>query len=155
MIWRFACPRGHDRSVTAGRRSTTTGSAATTATCSPTGARTLMSAAGGPSGREATSLGTLSRGTRLRRATPPPLLLREMLVANFTTEKVTRQICRWIVPAAEPWGAAAEEVSKAWGAAEAAYREAHGLAEDASLAGNALQFHVRDDEIVIEFQTEN
>ena len=75
-------------------------------------------------------------------------------MAEYTSETVTRTIRRWIVPAAEPWGAAAEEISKAWGAAAAAYREAHGLDEDALLSGDALRFHVRDEEIVIEFATE-
>ncbi|MEU5900624.1 hypothetical protein [Streptomyces venezuelae] len=31
-------------------------------------------------------------------------------MADFTTETVTRTIRRWIIPAAEPWGAAAEEI---------------------------------------------
>jgi len=57
-------------------------------------------------------------------------------------------------PEAEPWGAAAEEVSKAWAVAAAAYRQQHGLPKDASLPGDALWFHASDDEIVIEFQTE-
>lgn len=75
-------------------------------------------------------------------------------MAEFTSETVTRTIHRWIVPAAEPWGATAEEISKAWGVAAAAYRQAHGLGEEAALSGDALRFHVRDDEIVIEFTTE-
>jgi hypothetical protein len=75
-------------------------------------------------------------------------------VATYTSETVTSTVRRWIIPAAEPWGAAAEEVSKAWVAAVSAYREAHGLDSDAVLSGDALWFHVRDDEIVIEFSTE-
>jgi hypothetical protein len=75
-------------------------------------------------------------------------------VATYTTEIVVATRRRWIIPAAEPWGAAAEEISKAWGAAAAAYREAHGLPEGAAIAGDALWFHVRDDEIVIEFEIE-
>ncbi|MEU2730078.1 hypothetical protein ABZ650_20415 [Streptomyces griseoviridis] len=72
-------------------------------------------------------------------------------MATYSTETVTSTVHRWIVPAAEPWGAAADEISKAWAGAAAAYREAHGLPEDAALAGDALRFHVRDEEIVIEF----
>lgn len=75
-------------------------------------------------------------------------------MATYTSETVTSTVRRWIIPAAEPWGAAAEEISKAWGAAAAAYRTAHGLPEDASLPGSALWFHARDDEVVIEFKTE-
>jgi hypothetical protein len=75
-------------------------------------------------------------------------------VADFTSETITRTVHRWIVPAAEPWGAPAEEISKAWGVAASAYRQAHGLAEDAALSGDALRFHVWDEEIVIEFATE-
>jgi hypothetical protein len=75
-------------------------------------------------------------------------------VAEYTSETVTRTIRRWIIPAAEPWGAAAEEISKAWGAAAAAYRQAHGIADSEAIAGDALRFHVRDDQVVIEFATE-
>jgi hypothetical protein len=75
-------------------------------------------------------------------------------VAEFTFETVTRTIRRWIVPAAEPWGAPAEEINKAWAVAAAAYRKAHGLSDTESLPGDALRFHVRDEEIVIEFATE-
>ncbi|MFJ8603417.1 hypothetical protein ACIREM_32865 [Streptomyces shenzhenensis] len=74
-------------------------------------------------------------------------------MATYTTETVTSTIRRWIIPAAEPWGATAEEISKAWVAAAAAYREANGLPEDAPIVGDALRFHVRDEEIVIEFRT--
>ncbi|MGW5123253.1 hypothetical protein ACWEQ7_04160 [Streptomyces sp. NPDC004069] len=75
-------------------------------------------------------------------------------MAEFTTETVTRRIHRWIIPATEPWGAPAEEISKAWGAAAGAYREAHELPADAAIPGNALRFHSRDDQIVISFETE-
>lgn len=78
----------------------------------------------------------------------------ELTVATYTVETGTRTIRRWIIPAAEPWGTAAEEISKAWGAAAAAYRAAYGLGEDDSLSGDALRFHVRDAEIVIEFTVE-
>jgi hypothetical protein len=75
-------------------------------------------------------------------------------VADFTTETVTRTVRRWVVPAAEPWGAAAAEIGKAWAVAELAYREHFGIPKDQSLHDDALRFHVRDEEIVIEFQTE-
>jgi hypothetical protein len=75
-------------------------------------------------------------------------------VAEFTSETVTRTIRRWIVPAAEPWGAAAAEIGKAWAVAERAYREQHGIDPGQALHDDALHFHVRDDEIVIEFATE-
>lgn len=73
-------------------------------------------------------------------------------MATYTSETVTRTIRRWIIPASEPWGAAAEEISKAWGVAAAVYREVHGMPRDAELSGDALRFHVGDDAtIVIEF----
>jgi hypothetical protein len=75
-------------------------------------------------------------------------------VADFTSETVTRTIRRWIVPAAEPWGAAAAEIGKAWAVAELAYRDHHGIPKEQPLHDDALRFHVRDEEIVIEFQTE-
>lgn len=75
-------------------------------------------------------------------------------MAEFTSETVTRTIRRWIVPAAEPWGAAAAEIGKAWAVAERAYRDHHGLRDEERLHDDALRFHVRDDRIVIEFQTE-
>ncbi|MFF3928196.1 hypothetical protein [Streptomyces hirsutus] len=75
-------------------------------------------------------------------------------MADFTSETVTRTIYRWVVPAAEPWGAAAAEIGKAWAVAELAYREAHGLDPAQPLHDDALRFHVRDEAVVIEFQTE-
>ncbi|WP_282790861.1 hypothetical protein [Streptomyces sp. CC224B] len=75
-------------------------------------------------------------------------------MADFTAETVTRTIRRWRVPAAGPWGAPAEEIGKAWAVAERAYREHHKIPDDRPLHGDALRFHIADDEIVIEFQTE-
>ena len=75
-------------------------------------------------------------------------------MAEYTSETVTRTIRRWIIPAAEPWGAAAAEIGKAWAVAERAYREHHGIPDDQPLHDDALRFHVRDEEIVIEFATE-
>jgi hypothetical protein len=75
-------------------------------------------------------------------------------MAEFTSEKITRIIHRWIVPAAEPWGAAAAEVGKAWAVAERAYRDHHGIPAEQPLHDDALRFHVDDEAIVIEFATE-
>lgn len=75
-------------------------------------------------------------------------------MADFTTETITRTIRRWIVPASEPWGAAAAEIGKAWAVAELAYREHHGLDREQPLHDDALRFHVRDETVVIEFQTD-
>jgi hypothetical protein len=75
-------------------------------------------------------------------------------MATFTTETVTTRTHRWIIPAAEPWGAAAAEIGKAWAVAEKAYRGYHQVPENTPLADNALSFHVRDDAIVISFDTE-
>ncbi|MFJ2697467.1 hypothetical protein ACIO5Z_14735 [Streptomyces rochei] len=75
-------------------------------------------------------------------------------MADYTSETVTRTIHRWIVPAAEPWGAPADEIGKAWAVAERAYRDHHGLRDEEPVAGDALRFHVTDDEVVIEFTTE-
>ena len=73
-------------------------------------------------------------------------------MADFTSETVTRMIRRRVVPAAEPWGAAAAEIGKAWAVAERAYREHHGLDREQPLRDDALRFHVRDEAVVIEFQ---
>lgn len=75
-------------------------------------------------------------------------------MADYTSETVTRTIHRWIVPAAEPWGAASDEIGKAWTAAQVAYREAHKIPVGTALPADVLRFHVRDEEIVIEFATE-
>ncbi|WP_301126816.1 hypothetical protein [Streptomyces cacaoi] len=75
-------------------------------------------------------------------------------MADYTSETVTRTIHRWIVPAAAPWGAAAAEIGKAWTAAAVAYREHHGIPADQPLHDDALRFHIHDEEIVIEFATD-
>lgn len=72
----------------------------------------------------------------------------------FSSRIITSARREWIIPAAEPWGAAAAEVGKAWSAADQAYREAHGLSADVPLADDALRFRVTDGEIVISFTTE-
>lgn len=75
-------------------------------------------------------------------------------MADFTSETVTRTVHRWIIPAAEPWGAPSAEIGKAWAVAERAYRQHHGIPADQNLHDDALRFHVRDNQIVIEFTTE-
>ena len=75
-------------------------------------------------------------------------------MADYTSETVTLTFRRWIVPAAEPWGAAAAEVGKAWAAAERGYREQHDIPQDQPLHEVALRFHVRDEAVVIEFTIE-
>ncbi|MFI8872423.1 hypothetical protein [Streptomyces sp. NPDC055243] len=75
-------------------------------------------------------------------------------MADFTSETVTRTIRRWRVPAADPWGAPAQEISAAWAVAERAYRDHHEIPDDKPLYGDALRFHVGDDEIVISFEYE-
>lgn len=75
-------------------------------------------------------------------------------MADFTSETVTRTIRRWVVPAAEPWGAPAQEISAAWAVAERAYRQQHNIPDDKPLYGDALHFHARDDQIVISFEYE-
>lgn len=75
-------------------------------------------------------------------------------MATFSHSVSTSTVHRWSVPAAEPFGAAAEEIAKAWGVASDTYREVHGLAADATLVGNALTFHVADDAVVIAFTVE-
>lgn len=75
-------------------------------------------------------------------------------MADYTSETITRTIRRWIVPAAEPWGAAAAEVSKAWRAAELDYRRQFGIPQEQPLHDDALRFHVTDDAVVIEWQEE-
>ncbi|MGW2223856.1 hypothetical protein [Streptomyces formicae] len=75
-------------------------------------------------------------------------------MADFTAETVTRTIRRWIVPAADPWGAAAAEIGKAWAVAERAYRQHYEIPDGQGLHDNALRFHVTDDQIVISFEYE-
>jgi hypothetical protein len=75
-------------------------------------------------------------------------------VADFTSETITRRVHRWIVPASEPWGAAAAEIGKAWAVAERAYRDSFAIPDEQPLHDDALRFHTRDDQIVIEYTTE-
>lgn len=75
-------------------------------------------------------------------------------MATYTTREVVTRRREWIVPADQPWGAAAAEIAKAWTVAQQSYREAHGLPKDVSLADNALTFHPGDDEIVIAYTVE-
>lgn len=75
-------------------------------------------------------------------------------MADYTTRTVTSTRREWIVPAAEPWGTAWEEIAKACTAAWAAYRELHGLPADAPMPGDFARVHCRDDEVVLAFTTE-
>jgi hypothetical protein len=75
-------------------------------------------------------------------------------MATFTSETVTRTIRRWIIPAAEPWGACIGDINAAAAVACRAYREAHGLAEGARIPDDGLRFHIGDEAIVISFETE-
>lgn len=75
-------------------------------------------------------------------------------MTTYTSETVTCTFRRWIIPAAEPWGAATAEVGKAWAAAERAYREHFDIPQDRPLSDDALRFHVRDAAVVIEFTVE-
>jgi hypothetical protein len=75
-------------------------------------------------------------------------------MADYTSETITRTFHRWIIPAAAPWGAPAAEVGKAWAAAELDYRRHHGIPAEQALPDDALRFHIRDEEVVIEFVTE-
>jgi hypothetical protein len=72
-------------------------------------------------------------------------------MATFEHTRITSTRYEWRVPAAEPWGAAAEEIGKAWGAAETTYREVKGLPREATLSGDAIRFHVTDDAVVLVF----
>jgi hypothetical protein len=75
-------------------------------------------------------------------------------VSTHTSETITRTIRRWIIPAAEPWGACIGDISAASADACRVHREVRGLAAGAQLPDDALRFHIGDNEIVISFETE-
>lgn len=75
-------------------------------------------------------------------------------MATYTTESVDLRIRRWIVPAAEPWGAAAGKIREAWEAAELDYRRHHGIPQKQALPDDALRFRIRGGEIVISYESE-
>lgn len=75
-------------------------------------------------------------------------------MATYSSRTMTSTRHEWIIPAAQPWGAAAAEVAKAWEAASAACGAAQGIPPGGTLPDNALSFHVGDDEIIISFVTE-
>lgn len=75
-------------------------------------------------------------------------------MATYSSRTITSTRREWIIPAAQPWGAAAAEVGKAWAVAELAYREQHNLPAEQPLHDDALRFHVGDDEIIISFTVE-
>ncbi|MFE7118840.1 hypothetical protein ACFU99_25820 [Streptomyces sp. NPDC057654] len=70
-------------------------------------------------------------------------------MATYATREVVMRRKEWIVPAGQPWSAAWEEVHKAVAAAWAVYREHRGLPEDASMPGEFVRFHPRDEDICI------
>ncbi|MFE5895859.1 hypothetical protein ACFQ67_00260 [Streptomyces sp. NPDC056488] len=74
-------------------------------------------------------------------------------MATWSARTVTTTRYEWIVPAEEPWGAALADVESATAVAATRYREAHGLADMTPIPGDALRYHVTDDEIVISFTT--
>lgn len=75
-------------------------------------------------------------------------------MSTITHREITSTRSEWIVPAAEPWGAAHSEVGKAWAEAERAYRAACQIPEDAALSDNAISFRPGDGEILIGFTIE-
>jgi hypothetical protein len=72
-------------------------------------------------------------------------------MATYETAVITSTRYEWRVPAAEPWGAAAEGIAKAWGAAETTYREVKAIPKETPLSGDAISFHAHDDYIVLAF----
>lgn len=72
-------------------------------------------------------------------------------MTTYTSETVTCTFRRWIVPAAEPWGATSADIGAAWTAAQHAFREQFDVPVGEALPDDALRFHVRDDAVVIEF----
>ncbi|MEU7156112.1 hypothetical protein AB0A98_06660 [Streptomyces chrestomyceticus] len=75
-------------------------------------------------------------------------------MTDYTFETATHSVHRWINPAPEPLGAAAEEIRKAWAVAANAYRETYEFASTEPIPEEVLRFHVRDTAIVIEYATE-
>jgi len=70
-------------------------------------------------------------------------------MATYTTREVVTRRREWIVPAAQPWGAAWEELDKALAGAAVFYRQQHGLDEGASVPGDFARVLPMDDDIVI------
>jgi hypothetical protein len=73
---------------------------------------------------------------------------------TFSAETVTSTTRRWIVPAVEPVGAYVGDITAALRAAAVAYRDVHGLPADTLLADDSVSVHAGDDQIVIQFTTE-
>ena len=73
---------------------------------------------------------------------------------THASETITRTIRRWIIPAADPWGACIGDISAASADACRVYREVHGLTVGVPLPDDALRFHLGDEAIVISFETE-
>ncbi|MEW2415332.1 hypothetical protein AB0953_16675 [Streptomyces sp. NPDC046866] len=74
-------------------------------------------------------------------------------MATYTSRTVVSTRHEWIVPAAQPGGAAWEEIEKAVLAAWTAYREEYGISS-AAIPGDFARFTVTDDAIFISFTTE-
>ncbi|MFC7929142.1 hypothetical protein [Streptomyces cinereoruber] len=72
-------------------------------------------------------------------------------MATWSARTVTTTRYEWEVPAADPWGAVLADVESATAVAATHYRKVHGYADDTAIPGNALQFHVTDEAIVISF----
>lgn len=75
-------------------------------------------------------------------------------MATYTSRTVASTRHEWIVPASQPWGATWADVSAAIGAAWSAFRELHGLTDDAPMPGDFVRLYPKDDDIVIQFTTE-
>ncbi|MER5584076.1 hypothetical protein ABT090_20890 [Streptomyces asoensis] len=75
-------------------------------------------------------------------------------MTTYTSRTITTTRREWIIPAPQPWGACIGDINTAFVIACRTYRETHGLAANASIPDNGLRFHIRDDEIVIAFETE-
>lgn len=72
----------------------------------------------------------------------------------WSARVITSTRHEWEVPAAQPWGAALDDIESALGVAARRYRELHGISDLVTLPGDALRFHVTDDAIVISFTHE-
>lgn len=75
-------------------------------------------------------------------------------MATFTSREVVSRRREWIVPAAQPWGAAHAELYKALAAAERSYREAYSVPDNVSLLDDALRVTTTEDEVVISYTVE-
>jgi len=70
-------------------------------------------------------------------------------MATYSTREVVTRRREWVVPAAQPWGAAWEELDKALAGAAVFYRQQHGLDEGASVPGDFARVFSDEEAIVI------